>query len=226
MPRRHTARPRLELVVDNSSRIAGLRSQEVLGQSDVFHLRHFGYRTAEFPRNAVGLPLVYGLSVNVFTRSLAYPSGDGRAVPQFFYKTRVFLHDRPIVREFFGFVNTDNSDDPKWRRIDTRGMANKKSKSPDAVAIGRRLLWLRGAVGYPARRDYAKFLSQRTTEDWETWEDRLEKYEDGSTQAPLTMVRLARQLHGIPYEWVFDEEWGQVPNDLYIALKDYEKNVG
>ncbi len=226
MSRRHAARPRLELVVDNSRRIAGLRSQEVLGQSDVFPFRHLGYYAAKFPRNAVSFPLVYGLSINGLARSLTYPSGDSRAVSQFFDEARVVLHSKSIVREFFGFVNSDNSDDPNWLRIDTRDVANNESKSPDAMAIGSRLMWLRGALDYPVRRKYAKFLASRTTEDWEIWEDRFEKYEIGGTMLPVAVARLLRKLHKVPYDWLFDEEWEQVPHGLYKALKDYQRDVG
>ena len=105
-------------------------------------------------------------------------------------------------------------------------MTDKGSKSLDAVATGRRLTWLRGALGYTARREYAKFLSSRTNEDWSTWEDRLEQYEPGGTMIPISFARLLRQLHQIPYAWLFDEEWAAVPHGLHDALKNYQKNVG
>ena len=105
-------------------------------------------------------------------------------------------------------------------------MANKEDRSPEAVALGERLQWLRGAVGYPSRRDYCKFLATRTTEDWGVWEDRLEKYEVGETMLPYSLVRLLRKLHEVTYDWILDEEWDRLPNDLFQALKDYQKQVG
>ncbi len=222
--RRHAARP--FLVVDNSQCIRSLRAQKVLGQRHIFYFCHFGDGAAELPRNAIGLPFVHALSVNGLARPLTYPSRDNRAAAQFLDKVRVILHGKPIVREIFGFVNTDNSDDLNWRRIDTSDMANSESKSSDAVAAGLRLSWLRGALDYSVRRDYAKFLATRTTEDWEIWEGRLEKYEDGDTMLPVAVARLLRKLHKVPYEWLYDEEWEQVPHGLYQALKDYQKITG
>ena len=219
----HAARPRL--VVDNSRRIAGLRSQETLGKSDVFLSRHFSYRAAKFPCNAVRFPLVYGLTIDSFARPLSYPSGNDRPVSQPFNKARVILHGRSIVREFFGFVNLDISDDPESRRIDTERMANSDDKSPEAVEAGQRLSLLRGALGYPMRRRYAEFLSTRTNEDWDVWEKRLEKYESGNTMLPVYLARLIRHLHKVPYECLYDGEWDALPHHLYDALKNYQKDA-
>lgn len=222
--RRHAARPRL--VVDNSRRIYQAPAQKVLWQGNVFFPGHSGNVTTEFPGHAVCLPFVHGLPVNGLPRPLGQPSGHHGSIPQGFDKVSMILHGYRIVREFLGFVNADNSDDPNGFRMDTRGMTNRDDKSPDAIAAGSRLTILRGALGYEVRREYAKFLASRTTEDWRTWEKRLEKYESGDTMLPISFVRILKRLHYVTYNWIFDNESAQLPNDLYVALENYQKRVG
>ena len=105
-------------------------------------------------------------------------------------------------------------------------MVNKDGKSPDAIAAGGRLTLLYSALTFATRRDYAKFLASRTTENWRTWEKRLEKYESGDTMLPISFARILNRLHNTTYPWLFDDDPAQLPNDLYLALEKYQKKAG
>ena len=218
---RHAARPRLAVVVDNSRRIDRSPAQKVLRQGDTFFPGHSRYVAPEFPGHAVCLPFVHGLPVNGLSRPLGQPSGHHSSVAQRFDKVSMILHGYRIVREFLGFVNRDISDHPIGIRTDTESMPNK-----DAIEAGGRLVLLRSALGYGVRRDYAKHLGERTSVAWEVWEDRLEQYEPGGTMLPVSFARLLNKLHGTTYEWLFDDDDARLPNDLFTALKNYQKKVG
>ncbi|KKL25992.1 hypothetical protein LCGC14_2399760 [marine sediment metagenome] len=221
MQKRHAARPRL--VVDNSSRIAGLRAQKVLGHRNVFGFGNGRHMRAPAPWDAV-FPLVYPLSVELLARPLLqFRSNDG-ASAQSVDEVSVNFHRPGIIGKVFRFVKAIII--PTTFRQDSgenRGMGYKES--PDYKdQCGERLAIAREVVGYPIRADFVRAtFAWQDEAQFKRDEDKVKTWENGVLPPP-EFIDYLKGLFGITPNYIYSDDSASMGGPLSIEIRNLENS--
>lgn len=207
----------MRLVVDNSG--GGLLSEEPGRERNILFGGERRDEVPVTPCNAIALPLVDGLAVDRFAGPFCQALREGGASAQAVDKNRVFMHSPAIVRNKFGFVKHQISDDLKPGKGDNPAMGKANEKDPYSLACGDRLIQVRSALGYPGRRAFANEMLIMTDEgDLKLWEDRLEKWEIGGTLVPARYLIHLKRRWGVTTDWIYIGDILELPPLLQTEL--------
>ncbi len=223
MPKCHTAPPWLVLVVDNSSGIAGLCTQEIRGQGDVPRLGDGSDVRAPTPRNTV-LPLVYPLAVEGLPRPLPQLGSDDGAPAQSFDEVSVDFHRPSIIGRIFRVVKARIIPTTSWRNLGkNRRMAANGSKEY-AYECGQRLIWARTAKNFPIR---AKFVRAVFGDDdpaqFKRDEDNVRKWEIDGILVPPEFITRLKMLFGIDPNYIYSDDSSAMTTELSVRIRRLEE---
>ena len=217
------ARPRL--VVDNSSRIAGLPAQKITGQSDVLLFGHLRNMRSPTPGHA-SFPLVYPLSVELLPRPpLQFRSNDG-APAQSVDEVSVNFHGWNILGNIFRKVKARITPTTFGRKIaENRRMAANGTKDFN-YQCGRRLILMRTALGYPTR---AKFVRAVFGDDdpaqFKRDEDNVRKWEVDGTLVPAEFVNIIKELFGVSHDYIYAGDSSAMRPELSVEVQRLERET-
>jgi len=202
------------------------RQEKIIGELLAGLAGHLGNRRAPAPRHAVLFPLVDRLDAPILLALWRSPQGFGHdfAAAQFIDEDCVLvLHDSVNVRNIFGFVNGDlsenRSDDfPQgFRQHD--GMAEKDTEEAKTHAkeSGERLRRIRRALGVPKLRRFA----ENTGID----EDNLSNWELGKALVPAWYIQRLKEIYGVSHDWIYGGDPARLPHDVAQKLLTTDKRV-
>ena len=196
--------------------------QEFLGERHILFLGEVGNDRPVLESHAVTPPFVYALthtlSVDSFIEPTGKPISDSGAAAQLGDEFGMICHDPPIIRNSFGFVKGDYSDDPKKVRAHNFGMGTSDTRNRENVEIGKRLKLTRTLLGYPVRRDFARVFAGRDEDLVKTWEDRIDQWERGKAAVPLSFTKLLKGRFSITYDWIYDGDPQRLPVEFLEKL--------
>ncbi len=224
MSHRHAARPRLVLVVDNSSCIAGLRTQKIRGQSDVSLLRNGRDMRSPAPRHAL-LPLVYPLSVEFLARPLLQVGSHNGAPAQSVDKVSVDFHRPNIIGRFFRVVKaimiptTFSHDMGENRHMAQNGSVRYKAE------CGRRLIIARMALGYGKRASFVRAIfGDDDPDQFKRDEDNVRTWENGNALVPAEFIdNYLKKPFGISQDYIFSADFSTMRSELSLKIQGLEE---
>ena len=222
MARNHAARP--VLVVDNSSRIVGLRDQKVFGECDALFIGDGSDVRAPAPRDAVH-PLVYSLPVKFLAGTLLHFSSNDRAPAQSTDEVCVDFHRPRIIGKLFRFVKAIiiptifRREKGENRRMAQNGSLEYKAE------CGRRLIVAREALGYPKRAAFVRAVfGNADPEQFKRDEDNVRTWENGTALVPAEFVdRYLKKVFGISQDYIFSGDFSTMRPDLSLKIQHLEE---